>query len=47
MMQKVAWKAKNSRCGIVDPSRGAKSTPLRKACPKPPMNPLPSSKANE
>ncbi len=26
MMQKVAWKAKKTRCGIVVPSRGAKST---------------------
>ena len=31
MMQKVAWKAMNSRWGMVVPSRGVKSTPLRKA----------------
>jgi hypothetical protein len=47
MTQKVAWNAKKSRCGIVPPSRGSKVTSLRKACPKPPMISLPSSKANE
>ena len=29
MMQNVAWKAKNTRCGIVVPSRGAKPTSLQ------------------
>jgi hypothetical protein len=37
MMQKVAWKAKKTSSGIVPPARGAKSTPLRKALPRPPM----------
>ncbi len=31
MMQKVAWKAKKTRCGIVVPSRGVNPTSLRKA----------------
>ena len=31
MMQNVAWKAKNSRCGIVVPSRGSNATSFRKA----------------
>ena len=30
MMQKLAWKAMNSRCGIVVPSRGVKPTSCRK-----------------
>ena len=30
-MQNVAWKAMNSMCGIVVPSRGSKPTPLRNA----------------
>ena len=47
MMQKVAWNAMNSRCGIVDPSRGSKVTSFRNAWPRPPMNPLPSSNASE
>ena len=47
MMQNVAWKAKNSRCGIVPPSRGSKPTSFRNAWSKPPMMPLPSSKAIE
>ena len=47
MIQKVAWKAMKTSSGIVVPSRGAKSTPLRKALPRPPMR-LPSpSKASE
>ena len=46
-MQNVAWKAKNSRCGIFVPSRGVKPTSLRNAWPNPPMKPLPSENANE
>ena len=46
-MQNVAWKAKNSRCGIVVPSRGSKATPRRNAWSNPPMSALPSEKANE
>ncbi len=47
MMQKVAWNAKKTSCGIVVPSRGSKATPLRKAWSKPPMNPPVPSKASE
>ena len=47
MMQKLAWKAKKSRWGIVVPSRGSKVTPCRNAWSSPPMNPLPGSKASE
>ncbi len=47
MMQKVAWKEKKTSSGMLVPGRGAKSTPLRKALPKPPtIEPLPS-KASE
>ena len=31
MMQKVPWKAKNTSCGIVVPSRGSKPTSLMNA----------------
>ena len=47
MMQKVAWKAKKTSSGIVVPSRGAKSTPLRKALPRPPTTAPSPSKAIE
>ncbi len=47
MMQKLPWKAMNSRCGMVCSSLGAKSTPCRNAKPNPPMKPLPSENANE
>ncbi len=30
-MQNVAWKAKNSSCGIAVPARGAKVTPCMNA----------------
>ena len=47
MMQNVAWKAKNSSCGIAVPARGAKATPCRNAWPRPPMKPLPLANASE
>jgi hypothetical protein len=47
MTQKVAWKAMNSRWGIVVPSRGANVTSCRKACSKPPTIPFASPKAME
>ncbi len=47
MMQKLAWNTMNRRCGIVEPSRGSKSTPCRNAWSSPPMIALPSSKAIE
>ena len=47
MMQNVAWKAKNTRCGIVPPSRGAKDTSARKAWSRPPTTGLVPSKASE
>ena len=47
MMQNVAWKAKNTRCGIVVPSRGSKPTPLRNAWPSPPTIFASPSKASE
>ena len=37
MMQKVAWKAKKTRCGIVVPSRGSKVTSCRATWPRPPI----------
>ena len=46
-MQNVAWKAMNSRCGIVVPSRGSNATPARPAWSKPPISPFPSENANE
>jgi hypothetical protein len=46
-MQKLAWKAKNTSCGIVVPSRGANVTSCRNAWPNPPTIPLPSLKASE
>jgi hypothetical protein len=44
MMQKLAWNAKKTRCGIVESSsRGAKSIPCRNAWSKPPtIEPVPS-----
>ena len=48
MMQNVAWKAKNSRCGIVVPSRGSKSTSLQERVVEPADDlPSPPSKASE
>ncbi len=35
MMQKVAWKAKKTMCGIVWPARGSKPTSCRKAKSRP------------
>jgi hypothetical protein len=44
MMQNVVWNAKKTRCGIVVPSRGTKSTPCRNALPSPPIrSPVPSN----
>ncbi len=47
MMQKVAWKAMKTSSGIVVPARGWKSTPCRKALPRPPMMLASPSKASE
>ena len=47
MMQKLAWKAMKSRCGIVVPSRGSKATSFRKAWSRPPMMAPSPSKAIE
>jgi hypothetical protein len=47
MMQKVAWKAKKISSGISVPARGAKSTPPRKALPRPPTTAPSPSKASE
>ena len=46
-MQNVAWKAMNSRCGIVVPARGAKSTPLQERVVEPADEPPSPSNASE
>jgi hypothetical protein len=44
MMQNVAWKAKNTRWGIVVPSLGSNVTSLRNAWLRPPIrSPVPSN----
>ena len=47
MMQNVAWKAMNSRCGIVCPSRGSKATPESPTWSRPPTMALPGANAIE
>ena len=47
MMQNVAWKAMNSRCGIVVPSRGSNATPFSPTWSNPPMIALPGANAIE
>ena len=47
MMQKVAWNAKKTRCGIVRPSRGSKPTSCSAKCPRPPIRSPVPSKASE
>jgi hypothetical protein len=47
MMQKVAWNAKKTRCGIVVPSRGSNVTSCRNALFRPPIRSPVPSKASE
>ena len=48
MMQNVAWKAKNSRCGIVVPSRGSNADVAEERVVEAADESLPSpSKASE
>ncbi len=47
MTQKVAWKAKKTRCGIVVPSRGSKVTSCSPTWPRPPIRSPVPSKASE